>query len=216
MMSVLRTRDIDDNLRIWPRGVDADLFNPSRRSLEWREGLGVGPDEPLITYVSRLVTEKGIDIVVDVSHRLAQKGIPHRMMFIGDGPERDRLEQSLPDAIFTGHLTGEPLAIGYASSDVFLFPSDTETFGNVTLEALSSGLPVVVANATGSSSLVNDGYNGFLAEPGDADSFLEKVEALIADQRRREEMGARARESAQAYEWERVLRQIAGYYEEIH
>jgi glycosyltransferase involved in cell wall biosynthesis len=215
MIAVLESHGIKGNLRIWPRGVDAELFNPSRRSMEWRDGLVVAANEILITFVSRLVTEKGLDVVIDVSNRLSKKGVPHRILFIGDGPERNHLEKALPDAIFTGHLTGEPLAIGYASSDIFLFPSDTETFGNVTLEALSSGLPVVVANATGSSSLVHDGINGFLAEPGNSESFLDKVETLIANPELRRTMGMRARESAEAYEWDRVLRQMVEYYEEI-
>jgi glycosyltransferase involved in cell wall biosynthesis len=195
--------------------VDGDLFNPARRSLEWRAGLGVASDETLITFVSRLVTEKGLDIVIDASRRLAEKKIRHRMLFIGDGPERQRVERALPGAIFTGHLTGEPLAIGYASSDIFLFPSDTETFGNVTLEALSSGLPVVVADATGSSSLVENGVNGFLAEPGNAEDFLGQVETLISNPDLQQSMGVRARESAEAYEWDRVMRQMIHYYEEI-
>jgi glycosyltransferase involved in cell wall biosynthesis len=211
MIAVLQSHGIEGNLKIWPRGVDGDLFNPARRSLEWRAGLGVASDETLITFVSRLVTEKGLDIVIDASRQLAEKKIPHRMLFIGDGPERQRVERALPCAIFTGHLTGEPLAIGYASSDIFLFPSDTETFGNVTLEALSSGLPVVVADATGSSSLVQNGVNGFLAEPGNAEDFLKQVETLISNPDLRQSMGARARESAEAYDWDRVLRQMAGY-----
>src|SRR6185503_4110875 len=119
-----------------------------------------------------------------------------KAVIVGDGPERSRLEEALPNAVFTGHLKGEALATAYASSDIFLFPSDTETFGNVTLEALSSGLPAVVANATGSNDLVEDGMNGFLARPRDPASFFEHVKRLVLDPEFRHEVGMRARAGA--------------------
>ena len=216
MMDVLRSRGIDGNLRLWPRGVDSGLFAPSRRSLQWRESLGLNAVDPVVVFVSRLVTEKGLDVVEDVFRILREKGIRHRALIVGEGPERASLEHALPEAVFAGHLTGEALATAYASSDIFLFPSETETFGNVTLEALSSGLPAVVANATGSKSLVEDGVNGFLAIPRDSPSFLEKVERLVSDRELRARMGASARERAQAYDWSRVLAQMTSNYEEIH
>ena len=216
MMEVLRVQGIDGNLRLWPRGVDSSLFTPDRRSYQWRESVGLGSEDPVITFVSRLVAEKGLDVVADVLRRLRDKGISHRGLIVGEGPERARLEELLPEAVFTGHLTGEPLATAYASSDIFLFPSDTETFGNVTLEALSSGLPAVVANATGSNALVEDGVNGFLAIPRDSISFLERVERLVVDPVLRERMGQEARKRAEAYDWSRILAQMVSYYEEVH
>jgi len=213
MMDVLQNHGIDGNLMLWPRGVESSLFSPARRSNEWRESHGIGHEEPLVTFVSRLVTEKGVDVFVDVSRMLSAKGIRHRALIVGDGPERKRLEELLPDELFLGHLSGDSLATAYASSDVFLFPSETETFGNVTLEALSSGLPVVAANATGSNALVDDGVNGFLAPPGISAAFAEKVERLVLDAGLRTEMAGKARASAEAYDWSRVLAQMVTYYE---
>jgi glycosyltransferase involved in cell wall biosynthesis len=156
-----------------------------------------------------------LNVVVDVMRGLSDRHAAYRALIVGDGPERKNIESSMPNAIFEGHLTGEELATAYASSDVFLFPSETETFGNVTLEALSSGLPAVVANATGSNALVQDSVNGFLVEPRNQAAFLERVDQLVKDGELRRQMGTAARVSAESYDWSAVLDQIAGYYEEI-
>jgi phosphatidylinositol alpha 1,6-mannosyltransferase len=214
MLSVLKEHRVGHDLRLWPRGVDSTLFHPARRSLDWRYARGIDDSEIVVAFVSRLVMEKGLRVVMDVIAGLEQRQIPHKALIVGDGPERANLEASIPDAIFTGHLAGDALATAYASSDIFLFPSETETFGNVTLEALSSGLPAVVANATGSNTLVSDGVNGYLATPRDSAAFLERVATLIRDPSLRQRMGAAARESSEKYEWSRVLAQIASYYEE--
>src|SRR4029079_19556975 len=154
-------------------------------------------------------------IVSAVLSGLDAKGLRHRALFVGDGPERQKLERLHPSAIFVGHLSGEALATAYASSDVFLFPSETETFGNVTLEAMSSGLPVVVANATGSSDLVEESITGFLVEPRNARDFLEKTRRLVTDPDMRREMGNAARAVAERYEWSRILDTMGGYYEAV-
>lgn len=215
MTRVLEANGIKANLRLWPRGVESGLFNPSRRSDEWRASRGIDPAAPVVTFVSRLVAEKGLDVLVKVIHGLRERQVEHRAVIVGDGPERQSLQEKLPGAIFEGHRSGQELAAAYASSDVFLFPSETETFGNVTLEALASGLPAVVADATGSNALVENGANGFLAKPRDADDFLEKVDLLIGDRELRARMGAEARARAEQYDWSRVLAQIVAYYEEI-
>jgi glycosyltransferase involved in cell wall biosynthesis len=215
MEAVLRNHGIDGNLRLWPRGVDSLLFNPAKRSNAWRAQRGIADSEIVVAFVSRLVAEKGLNVVVDVMRGLSDRHAPFRALIVGDGPERKNIESSMPSAIFEGHLTGEELATAYASSDVFLFPSETETFGNVTLEALSSGLPAVVANATGSNALVQDSVNGFLVEPRNQAAFLERVHQLVKDGELRRRMGTAARISAESYDWSAVLDQIAGYYEEI-
>lgn len=215
MMEVLRQKGISENLMLWPRGVDSVMFTPGRRSVEWRQRFGVGDDDVVVAFVSRLVTEKGLDVLIDVINGLKTRGIAHRSLIVGDGPERGRLDRALSDAILTGHLEGEELATAYASSDVFLFPSETETFGNVTLEALASGLPAVVANATGSNSLVENGVTGFLATPRDSGEFLEKTLSLVEEAALRQRMSAAARQTAKSYDWNRVLGQIVSYYEKI-
>jgi glycosyltransferase involved in cell wall biosynthesis len=215
MTKVLAQHGINRNVRLWPRGVESDLFSPAKRSIQWRRDRGISDSEVVVAFVSRLVTEKGLDVVIDVIGGLDSRGVKARCVIVGDGPERARLQASLPSAIFEGHLGGEALATAYASSDIFLFPSDTETFGNVTLEALSSGLPAVVANATGSNALVEDGINGYLARPRDSMEFTERVERLVADSELRRKMGEAARRTAEPYEWNRVLGQIVSYYSEL-
>lgn len=213
MMSVLRAKGITDNLLLWPRGVDSTLFSPARRSSEWRRQLGFRDDDVVIAFVSRLVTEKGLDVLVEVVRELESSGTPHRVLIVGEGPERARIEKELPRAVFLGHLEGVALATAYASSDLFFFPSDTETFGNVTLEALASGLPAVVADATGSNDLVENEVTGFLARPRDPRDFMEKTRALIQDATMRKRMSAAARKFAERYEWNEVLGRMVSYYE---
>jgi glycosyltransferase involved in cell wall biosynthesis len=215
MIEVLGSHGIDGNLKLWPRGVESSLFTPARRSQEWRESHGFTADDIVVAFVSRLVNEKGLDVVEESLRLIREKGLRHKALIVGDGPERLRMEDSIPDAVFTGHLTGDVLATAYASSDIFLFPSDTETFGNVTLEALSSGLPAVVANATGSSSLVEDNANGFLVSPRDSAAFASALERLILDSDLRRRMGEQARAAARVYDWNNVLSQMAAYYEGV-
>lgn len=215
MLQVLVGQGITSDLRLWPRGVEADLFNPRRRSLEWRRTQGFADEDVVVAFVSRLVTEKGLNVLTDVAKGLRARGIAHKVLIVGDGPERESLGASLPNAVFAGHLVREALATAYASSDVFLFPSETETFGNVTLEAMASGLPAVVADATGSNALVEDSVTGFLAPPRDSVAFLDRVAGLIENPELRSRMGRAARTAAERYEWSRVLGQIESYYEEI-
>jgi glycosyltransferase involved in cell wall biosynthesis len=154
-------------------------------------------------------------VYADVIERLEQQDVPHRSLVVGDGPARADLEARLPNTTFIGFLEGGALAQAYASSDVFLFPSDTETFGNVTLEAMASGLPTVCADAAGSRDLVEDGTTGRLCPPGDGEAFTKAVRTLIADAALRNRMGAAAHERAQDFTWPAVLRQMNQYYDEV-
>src|SRR5690606_11649352 len=179
MAEVLRSHGIESGLRLWSRGVDTSRFNPSRRSNEWRRSMGVGDDEILVSFIGRLVWEKGLRVFADVIQNVEQRGIPHRSMIVGEGPALTELRERLPSTLFTGYLEGTALARAYASSDVFLFPSDTETFGNVTLEAMASGVPTVCADATGSRTLVEHGETGLLVPAGNSAAFTEAVLHLI-------------------------------------
>lgn len=215
MIDVLENHGISGNLHLWERGVVTERFNPGRRSMAWRRNLGIADDEVVISFISRLVWEKGPDIYADVLEGLLQKGIPHRSIVVGDGPARAELEKRLPNTLFLGHQGGTDLATAYASSDVFLFPSETETFGNVTLEAMASGIPPVCANATGSSSLIRDGITGFLAPPKDSATFLKYVEQLVTDKSMREKMGQLSLKRAQSYDWPVILEKMEGYYKRV-
>ena len=215
MADVLNSYGIIDNLLLWERGVYIDLFTPERRSSIWREQNGIGKDEVVITFISRLVWEKGLDIYADVIESLNAKGIPHRSVIVGDGPAREELEARLSNTIFLGYQTGEDLATAYASSDIFLFPSETETFGNVTLEAMASGIPAICADATGSRSLIRDGITGYLATPRDSSSFSHYVERLVIDTQLRQTMGRLARKRALEFAWPVILSKIEGYYDTL-
>jgi len=216
MADVLKDHGVTADVRLWTRGVELDRFDPDLRSQEWRNSLGVGPGEVLVAFVSRLVWEKGLDVFASVMAGLAERGLAARALIVGDGPaERGLRARLATGCVFTGHLAGRELSVAYASSDVFLFPSETETFGNVTLEALASGLPVVAADAAGSRMLVSHGVTGLLCPPRDAAAFLDATSTLVRDAALRAQMGAAARTSAADYAWPAVLDRLVGYYEEV-
>ena len=199
-----------DNLKPWPRGIDTARFTPDKRSAAWRAQLGIGADEIVVLHVSRLVREKRLDTLT-----AALKQVPHRIVIVGDGPDRAFAEQELPKAIFLGFQGGDDLAIAYASSDIFIFPSDSESFGNVTLEAMASGLPCVCADATGSRSLVLDGETGFLLAADDAAGFAGAVNRLAGDETLRKRMGEAGRARALTFSWEETLGRMLGYYRAV-
>ncbi len=215
MADILRDHGITEGLCLWERGVNTDLFTPERRSLSWRRAHGIGDDEVVVTFVSRLVWEKGLDVYADVIERLERQNVPHRSLVVGDGPAQDELEARLTNTVFTGFLEGSDLANAYASSDVFLFPSDTETFGNVTLEAMASGLPTVCAAAVGSRDLVKDDTTGRLCPPGDVEAFTEATRQLILNPTLRRRMSTAAYERAQNFRWEALLAKMNRYYDDV-
>jgi len=203
---------LSDNFKPWPRGIDMARFSPAKRSTSWRACYGMGPDELVILHVSRLVREKRLDTLTAA---LRQLTVPHRVLIVGDGPEREFVQGELPNAIFTGFLAGEDLAAAYASSDIFVFPSDSESFGNVTLEAMASGLPCVCADATGSRSLVAAGETGLLAPADDAAAFARHITTLAQGRALRAALGEAARLRAQSFSWEETLAKMLGYYRAV-
>jgi phosphatidylinositol alpha 1,6-mannosyltransferase len=215
MIEELEADGVQTKIRLWTRGVDSELFNPGKRSESWRHQLGFGTEEPVIAFVGRLVREKRLGTFVDTLRRLQESGVTHRALMVGDGPERETLKKQLPDAVYTGMLEGEDLARAYASADIFLFPSDTESFGSVTLEAMASGLPTVCADATGSRSLVDVGSTGFLAKPGDVEAFTGHVRMLAEDAELRRRMGNAARERSLSLSWDDAMSPILGYYKQL-
>jgi glycosyltransferase involved in cell wall biosynthesis len=200
---------LKDNFKPWPRGIDTVRFTPAKRSNPWRAELGIGAGELVILHVSRLVREKRLDTLTAALKRVT---VPHRVVIVGDGPDRDLVARELPHAIFAGFLRDEALATAYASSDLFLFPSDSESFGNVTLEAMASGLPCVCADATGSRSLVVPDQTGFLIPADDAAGFARQLTSLAGDETLRRRMGEAARARALTYSWEETLARMLGYY----
>jgi glycosyltransferase involved in cell wall biosynthesis len=216
MVEELRRDHIGRDIRLWARGVDQDLFNPARRDMAWRRSLGVADDEIVVAFVGRVVLEKAIDVFTDAVSVAAKSSPKIRALVVGEGPERKRFEEILPTGVFTGYLEGEALARAYASADIFFNPGVTETFGNVTLEAMASGVPSLCAAASGSRSLVEDGKTGVLiADAKDATAFARALVELSSDADARTKMGAAARVKASAFVWDAILDRLVTDYQEI-
>lgn len=169
----------------------------------------------MISYVSRLVWEKNPALYAEVLGKLMSRFKNVKALVVGDGPAKKGLEEMLPEAVFTGFLSGEDLATSYASADLFFFPSDTETFGNVTLEAMASGLPCVVADATGSKSLVEHGINGFIAPADRPGLFEQHLTHLIEDKETRSRMSHESVKKAQGFAWETINNRLLEDYNEL-
>lgn len=205
MADVLHANGFGDNLTVWGRGIETDRFSPEKRDLAWRRALGFADDDVVVAWVGRLVLEKGLDVFAAMVETMQRRGLRFKTLVVGDGPERETFQQRLDGAVFTGTLRGDDLPRAYASSDVFVFPSVSEAFGNVTLEAMACGLPTVCARAPGAADLVDDGTTGFLVPPGDTDAFADAAGRLVADAALRAQMGAAARERALTYRWDVLL-----------
>lgn len=199
---------------LWGRGVDCRLYKPDRRTDEWRERLTGGrPDAPLLIYAGRLAIEKRVDVL-----RPVLADIPDlHFAILGDGPERANLESLFTGTatVFTGRLTGEDLAAAYASGDIFVFPGENETFGNVVLEAMASGLPCLVAAHSGLRDRVRNGVDGFLFEPGNSAQLATLVRWLLQDDAYRRELGRKALVFARAQTWQANLEGLLGKYESV-
>jgi len=202
--AVLRAQRMNREIAIWTRGIDREQFNPERRDMAWRRGLGIADDELVVCFLGRIVMEKGLDVFADAIRAFAGQGLKYRVLVIGEGPARPWFEQQLPDAIFLGQLTGADLARALASSDVLLNPSVTEAFGNVTLEAMACGLPVVAAEATGATNLVRDGETGTLVDPCDLDGFAGALANYARDPDLRRRHGEGGLAFARTMDWDRI------------
>ncbi len=214
MIEELRKENFKTDLRIWSRGVDCQRFNPARRDLAWRRSIGFADDDVVISFTGRVVLEKGLTFFAEVIEALEKQNLAHKVLIVGDGPERARLQNRLKNAHFTGYLSDEPLARAYASADIFFNPSISETFGNVTLEAMASGVPCVCAEATGSRSLVIQGKTGFMAPFDSHEDFTDHLGALIQSQELRTAFGHAAIEAAHKFEWDAILGGLVENYRE--
>jgi glycosyltransferase involved in cell wall biosynthesis len=204
-----------ERLHVVPRGVDTDLFNPVRRSPALRAEWGASQDCLVLLCVGRLAAEKNLSLVVSTFERMAGVQPQTKLVLVGDGPLKQGLQKKLPQVVFAGFRTGDDLAQHYASADMFLFPSLTETFGNVTLEAMSSGLPVVAYRHAAAAELIRTGENGQLIEPGAEDDFQRAAVQLAEMHTLRAKMGQEARITALGQAWplifqktEKIFRQV--------
>ena len=220
MIDELLAMDMHDDIGLWSRGVDRTVFSSERRDLSWRRSLGLADDDVAIVFLGRLVMEKGLDVFAETIVQLRKRQVPHKVLIIGDGPARGWFEEALPGGIFAGFKTGPELGQALASGDIFLNPSVTEAFGNVTLEAMASGLPVVAAGATGASSLVNDGVTGRLlpligkkgAECPCPEELSEAIAPYCTDPALRMAHGQAGEERSREYSWEAINQVVADTY----
>jgi len=204
-----------ERLHVVPRGVDTDLFNPMRRSVSLRQQWGADDSTLVLLCVGRLAAEKNLNVVMSTFERLETVRKDTKLVLVGDGPLRHALEKKHPQVIFAGFRTGEDLAQHYASGDMFLFPSLTETFGNVTLEAMSSALTVVAYRHAAAAELIRSGENGQLIEPGDEAAFAGAALEMAEKHNLRAQMGQEARITALGQAWplifqktEKIFRQV--------
>lgn len=196
------------NVGLMARGVDTQLFNPAHRSRELRTQWGVGPRAHVVAYVGRLAAEKNIDLVLRTFDTLHQTRPQTRLLLVGDGPLLARLKTDHPEHIYAGIRRGEDLARHYASADLFLFPSLTETYGNVVAEALASGLGVVSYARAAAAELIEDGHNGFIVPPRDEVGFIQSATDLLIHPTLLTRFRLRAVASISSLAWDRVTDQF--------
>lgn len=209
---VLREQRMNYDIDIWSRGVDRDIFNAGRRDMEWRRDHGMADNIPVIGFLGRLVMEKGLDVFSDTIDQLNRRQVQHKVMVIGEGPARGWFESRLPNAAFVGFQGGADLGRAVACMDMLFNPSVTETFGNVTLEAMACALPVVAAKATGSQSLVEDKVSGRLITPGAINQFADILQAYCTDEALRKTHGAAGEQRSLNYSWDAINQTVADTY----
>lgn len=202
-----------ERVELWPPAVDSDLYHPGKRSAQMRDRLSGGrPERKLLLTVSRLAPEKNVGFLAGILRQLPDACLA----IVGDGPARAALEQEFAglDARFIGYLKGEELAAAYASADGFVYASETETMGNVVLEAMACGQPVVAPNALGIPSLFTDGVSGYLYPPRDLPTAVERTRTLLADDVLRAKIGSAARASIEERNWNCAVKKVREVYAE--
>ncbi len=209
---VLREQRMNYDVEIWSRGVDRTIFDPSNRDLAWRREQGFADDDVVICFLGRLVMEKGLDVFSDTIDLLNRRQVQHKVMIVGEGPARPWFESRLPEAKFVGFQGGADLGRAAASMDIFFNPSVTEAFGNVTLEAMASGQPVVAAKATGAQSLVEDRVTGRLITPGAIQHFADALQSYCNQPDLRREHGAAGERRSLDFSWDAINQVVADTY----
>lgn len=204
----------DEAASLWSRGIDRDRFRPERRDPAWRHAHGIADDEIVVLFFGRLVLEKGVRLFVEVVDALQRKGLPVRPLTVGAGPAAEAFRM-LARPVAAGHRTDDDLAVAVASADIMLTPSTTETFGNVVLEAMASGLPVVSADAPSARGLITHGHDGFLCPADDAAAYIAQVQALIASPALRAGIGAAARETSAKHCWDDASSSVERVYRKL-
>jgi len=203
------------NLMVIARGVDTILFNPARRSAELRRQWGADEYTLVVACVGRIAAEKNLDLALSAFDEMRRIRPNARMLFVGAGPQKSALAARHPEHIFAGMRHGEDLATHYASADIFLLPSLTETFGNVTLEAMASGLGIVAYATAAAGELIDDGIDGLLASAGDEQRFIEAAAALAADSALLSRLRLRAAARVSRLGWEAIHDAFCGVLDDV-
>jgi glycosyltransferase involved in cell wall biosynthesis len=206
------SRDGFARLRLLARGVDTKLFSPAHRSESLRAQWGLAPKDLAVVHVSRLAPEKNYPLVIEACAAIRAAHPRAKFIFASDGPLRKKLQRAHPWIHFTGFLTPEALAAHYASADLFLYASLTETFGNVVLEAMASGLPVVAFNYAAAARFIRHGENGWLVPCADRIAFLSATDTLVTDDTLRHRLGPAARTTAEMIPWDSI---VAGFERDL-
>ncbi|MCK9985936.1 MAG: hypothetical protein AzoDbin1_02408 [Azoarcus sp.] len=192
------------SVEVIARGVDTELFNPARRSAALRASWGVAADELVVVWVGRVAPEKNLRLVLEAFAAIRRRTRDARLVIVGDGPLRKSLQEGNPDVVFAGARRGEDLAAHYASGDLFLFPSLSETWGNVTLEAMASGLCVVAYDCAAAAEVISCGGDGLLVRPGAAAAFVAESVVAASDRDLRARIAEAARRRSESLDWERI------------
>src|SRR5438874_3140950 len=199
-----------EKLKILPRGLDTTLFTPEHRDPAFWQKFGEQNGAVHLLYVGRISKEKDLDVLAQAYRRLRDEGLPIQLYLVGDGPYLQALHESMPEAIFTGYLRGKELAAAYASADVFVFPSTTDTFGNVVIEAQASGVPVIVSDTGGPKELVEANVNGVVTKSHDVEDLARAIRDLVNDKRKRHQMSRQARQAVIDRSWPGAFRKFWG------
>ncbi|MBB5395002.1 glycosyltransferase family 1 protein [Mucilaginibacter sp. AK015] len=196
-----------DSMKIWKRGVDTALFSPYKKDKRRIQKL-VGNKNPTVIFASRLVWEKNLETLFNIYNKLQALKTPVNLLIVGNGTARQACEVKMPNAVFTNDIDHEYLSVLYASADVFLFPSVSETYGNVVIEAMASGLPCVIADGGGSKDFIDQGVNGFKCSPYNADEYVEKIELLLHNRQLSASFAANGLQYCKHLSWD----ELAGVY----
>lgn len=204
----------EERLMVWGRGIEEHKYNSSFKNHEYIEKIA-GKNSKKILFASRLVWEKEIQTLINIYDIFSKSKPDYKMIIAGDGPQKKYMQKHMPGAIFTGKLQGKELSKIFASCDLFVFPSITETFGNVVLEAMSSGLPVVAADQGGPKGIIQHGITGLLARPKDAEDFSSKIISILDDPVYKEKLSQKATAYAKSQSWDTLCDILFNKYEDV-
>lgn len=203
-----------DLLEIWPRGLDSQVFNPTKKDISFIQSI-TGNDRPNILFASRLVWEKNLETLMRIYEMAELHQVRWNFILAGDGVAREKMEENMPNAFFLGTVDQEELAILYASSDVFLFPSISETYGNVVIEAMACGCPCIIARGGGTLSFIDDGVNGFICEPTDSQEYFQKINKILDDTSLRSIFINRSLEFVKGLDWNHLVQKYFSFVDKL-